>query len=238
MSLAQNAIDTAEIVDGYRAACDISPLNAAAREGQSYTPSFLDKKTLEKLYLQMFRIPLLKSANIVILNSTAESGYPHTRPNALVCMPSSSVLNTTPDILKNTLCHEAIHIHQRENPEIWAQACRKDGWTPVKNVHPDFVERCRLNPDTFIPQRFWAWSEYHVPLPLFIREDLPQMNAVQIKWLDLRNNTLYNEAPSTFSKRYGVAPPQPEHPFELLAVEFAEKYLNTDELVRAKLASL
>ena len=237
MSLAQEALDNAEALDGYRAACEASPLNAAARSGQIYSPSFLDAPTLKRLYKSIMEVPLMKTANVVILNSSADNGYPHTRPHSVVCMPKSSVLSDAD--LTQTLCHEAIHIHQRRNPDLWATACSKDGWTPVSvnRIPAEFLQRCRLNPDTFSPQRFWAWQTHYVPMPLFIREDYPTMEGVQVKWLDLRNNTLFSDPPSSFVKRYGAAPPQPEHPFELLAVEGSIAMLNTDELLKAKLAS-
>lgn len=239
MSLAQEALDNAEDIDGYRAACEASPLNAAARRGQIYAPSFLDAPSLKKMYRAMLGMTIMQTADIVVLNSSADNGYPHTRPNSVVCMPKSAILTMSDEALAETVCHEAIHIHQRRNPELWAQACSKDGWTPVSanRITAEFVDRCRLNPDTFRPQRFWAWQTHYVPMPLFIREDYPTMEGVQVKWLDLRNSTLFADPPPSFAKRYGSAPSQPEHPFELLAVEGAAAKLNTDELIRAKLAS-
>jgi hypothetical protein len=236
MSLAQEALDQAEILDGYLAACENSPMNAAARADHIYAPSFLDKPSLEKLYKCIFEVPLISTMNVVVLNSSADNGYPHTRPHCVICMPKSTILSSTPDDLRNTLCHEAIHVHQRRNPELWSSVCRKDGWSPVgaTKIPLDFLDRCRLNPDTFLPQRFWAWEKYNVPLPLFIREDKPTLGGVQIKWLDIRNGTLYTDPPPSFVKRYGQ-PSQPEHPFELLAVEMAEKKLYTEELLLANL---
>jgi hypothetical protein len=55
-----------------------------------------------------------------------------------------------------------------------------------------------------------------------------------VKWLDIRNGTLYTDPPPSFVKRYGQ-PSQPEHPFELLAVEMADKKLYTEELLLANL---
>jgi hypothetical protein len=237
MSLAQEALDKAEELDGYHASCAASALNTAARRNQIYAPSFLDHANLQKLYKCMFEVPLVKTMNVVVLNSSADNGYPHTRPHCVICMPKSNILSMSPDKLKNTLCHEAIHVHQRRNPELWASVCRKDGWTPVgtKKIPYEFMERCRLNPDTFRPQRFWAWEAYHVPMPLFVREDNPTLGDIQVKWLDLRNETLFADPPSSFVRRYGSAPPQPEHPFELLAVEGAHKKLYTEELLLANL---
>jgi hypothetical protein len=240
MSAAQEALDKAERLDGYRAACAASELNAAARAGQEYKPSFLDKSTLDRLYTDIFEVPIMLSTDVVVLASTADNGYPHTRPNSVVCLPKSAVLSMSSEAMQNTLCHEGVHIHQRRNPALWSQACHKEGWTPVNDseIPSEFLDRCRLNPDTFKPQRFWAWQTHYVPMPLFTREDYPTMEGIQVKWLDRRMGALFVEPPPSFSKRYGQAPPQPEHPFELLAVEYAEAKLNTDEKLRAKLMSL
>jgi hypothetical protein len=240
MSQAQMALEKAERLDGYRAACAASPLNAAAREKQSYTPSFLDKNMLDALYRNIIQTPLLGTANIVVLDSSADNGYPHTRANSVVCMPKSAIITMSPDRLKETLCHEGIHLHQRWFPDLWSQACYKEGWTPVQEFElpQDSLERCRINPDTFQPQRFWAWQTHYVPMPLFIRDDTPTMEGVQIKWFDRRMAASFVDPPPSFSKRYGSSPPQPEHPFELLAVEYSAQKLNSDALLRAKLTSL
>lgn len=236
MSLAQEALDKAEILDGYLAACENSPMNAAARAGHIYAPSFLDRANLDKLNTCIAEVPLIRTMDVVVVNSSADNGYPHTRPHCIICMPKSSIISSSPEDLTNTLCHEAIHIHQRRNPELWNSVCKKDGWSPVgaTKIPLEFLDRCRLNPDTFLPQRFWAWEKYNVPLPLFIREDAPSLGDVQIKWLDIRNGTLYTDPPPSFVKRYGH-PSQSEHPFELLAVEMANKKLNTEELLLANL---
>jgi hypothetical protein len=240
MSLAQEALDKAERIDGYRAACAASPLNAEARAEHIYAPSFLGRDELKKLYLSIYDVPLLKALDVIVLDSSADNGYPHTRANSLVCMPKSSIISVNSDNLTETLCHEAIHIHQRQYPDLWSSACSKDGWTPVRpsEIPSEFVSRCRLNPDTFYHQRFWAWQTHYVPMPLFIREDYPTLEGVQIKWMDMRNKALFTDPPPSFVKRYGDSPPQPEHPFELLAVEYAAAKLNSDALLRTKLQSL
>ena len=170
MSLAQEALDKAEALDGYRAACAACPLNAEARKKQIYTPYFLEKKSLEKLYGRMFTIPLISTMDVVVLHPSADNGYPHTRPNSIICVPAN-VVATSDDSLANTLLHEAIHVHQRRHPETWAAACSREGWTPVSTdqIPEEFLRRCRLNPDTFFQQRFWAWEKYNVPLPLFVK---------------------------------------------------------------------
>lgn len=240
MSLAQQMLDLAETKDGYRMACMSSSLNAAARVNQRYTPFFLENSDIEKLYTKIFKVPILSTMDVVVLHPSAENGYPHTRPDSIICLPSSVVKQSDDDSLINTLIHEAIHIHQRRYQDIWFTACKKEGWTPISEstIPEDFLLRCRLNPDTFSPQRFWAWETYNVPLPLFFREDYPTMDGIQIKWLDIRNNTLFSEPPSSFELRYGTNASQPEHPYELLAVEYAAKKIDSNELLLRKLESL
>ena len=230
------ALARAESIDGYRAACAASPLNAAARSSHIYAPSFLEPDELQLLYDTMAKVPLTRTMDVVILDSSAENGYPHTRPKALVCMPASSI---DPESLAETLCHEAIHIHQRRNVQQWSAACIKDGWwpAPIGQIPAKFRERCRLNPDTFSQQQFWTWQNYYIPLPLFVREDNPTLGGVHIKWMDTRNSTLFSDPPASFVERYGT-PPQPEHPYELLAVEFAAAKLTTEDLVMRKLQSI
>lgn len=233
---ASAALEEAESIDGYRAACNASVLNAAAREKQAYAPHFLKRAELVKLNDAMRKIPILSTMDVIILHASADNGFPHTRPNSLICMPSSSIGDET--ALINTLTHEAVHIHQRRNAELWSSACKKEGWMPVPKarIPTEFADRCRLNPDTMATP-FWAWETYNVPLPLFVREDYPTLEGVSIKWLDLRNGALFGEPPSSFGARYGN-PPQPEHPYELLAVEYAAAELQTEDAIIRKLQSI
>ena len=236
MSGAQDALNMAEAVDGYRAACAASPCNAKAREKQMYAPTFLDKAETARLIEQAHSIPLVKTMDIIVMHSTADNGFPHTRPNSIICMPKSSVVDATNAALYETLCHEAYHVHQRRRPELWSAKCLKEGWTPVEPPQ-GFVERCRINPDTFGQQRFWAWEKFHVPLPLFVQEDYATLDGVVVKWLDTRRNIAYSDPPSSFTERYGSSPPQSEHPFELLAVEYAAEGITTEEKLIRKLQS-
>jgi len=236
---ATEALVTAESLDGYRAACDASILNSIARENHIYAPFFIEESEMTRLYRCISRIPLVKKTDVVILHSSADNGYPHTRPHSILCFPSSAVVGVDNESLSETLLHEAIHIHQRHNPELWSRACSRDGWTPISKhrIPTEFVDRCRINPDT-MDSPFWAWDTVHVPLPLFVRNDYPSLGDVIIKWLDLRNGAVFTETPSSFSARYGSSPSQPEHPYELLAVEFAAAKLHTEETLRRKLESI
>jgi len=232
MSAAQDALNKAEGLDAYRAACAASRCNSAARKNQIYAPTFLEKDELERLMNLFYSIPLTKTMDVVVMHSSADKGFPHTRPSSLICMPKSSIVDSTDAALYETLCHEAYHVHQRRNPSLWRNKCLKEGWTPAEPPQ-SYVERCRINPDTFQEQRFWAWDKVHIPLPLFVQEDYETLDGVVVKWLDTRNMVAYADPPSSFRARYGISPTQPEHPYELLAVEYAaEKITKEEELLK------
>ena len=236
-SPAVEALMRAEAHDGYLAACAASHVNAAARRGDTYTPFFAEKEDVERLLKEIDRIELLRGTDVIVMHETADNGYPHTRAPNIVALPLKTVVNTRTAELAETLRHEAIHIHQRRNYTLWSAACVREGWWPVPagQIPLRFRERCRINPDTFSPQPFWSWGQYHVPLPLFTTETPNSLADVDVKWLDIRNQTLYSSPPSSFQARYGTSPSQPEHPFELLAVEAAREGITTHSALVSKL---
>lgn len=229
--MASTLLNKAEEVDGYRAACSSSFSNAVARKSCVYTPAMVSQKEADRLLAAVDRIDLLNSANVVVMHPAAENGYPHTRPLNIVCMPTTSIEGVTTSALENTLRHEAIHLHQRANPETWVAICKKEGWEPIQSaVIPLRLRgRCRLNPDTFRPHQFWAWQGRHVPLPLFSTDSPSNLGDVVVKWYDLEEDRLLSSSPYSFQARYGEAPSQPEHPFELLAVEAADKGVHSEK---------
>jgi hypothetical protein len=227
-------LELAEQKDGYRAACASNELNAVARRGQRYSPFFVQATIAQNVSAIAAKIQLLDDVNIVILDPTADNGYPHTRPG-LVCIPAGAAASAN---IETTLIHESIHIHQRDHRDMWRTALSREGWTPltIGSIPFSVKERCRINPDTMATP-FWAWEGVHVPLPLFSQTSSPRLSDIVIKWMDVRNGALYSETPSSFTKRYGT-PPQPEHPYELLAVEMAEAGIRTLSDLERKLQSL
>jgi hypothetical protein len=174
------------------------------------------------------------------MHPTADNGYPHTRPLDIVCIPSKLVVTSSKADLSNTLFHEAVHLHQRREPVVWAAAAQKDGWliAPEAAIPRHLRERCRINPDTLSPAPFWAWQQYYVPLPLFsgVGFGAPTSLAdATVQWYDMRNGAFFSKSPLSFEARYGPTPSQPEHPFELLAVEAADKGIRTEEALWSNL---
>lgn len=195
----------AEQIDQFFTRVDENPINRLARKQLSYLPA--------KNYTE----PWIGNTEIVTMNPTAEAGMPHTRPPNLICMPVYF-----PESKRDqTLAHEYVHIDQRRNKDKWNRFFEKEGWSPVDpyELPSQTVARCRMNPDT-IDQPFWQWKDRFVPLPLYEREDKPDLRQVAIRWYDRKVGNIQPEAPRSFLERYGSAP-QPEHPRELTAVELA-----------------
>lgn len=224
-----SVLDKAESLDGYREACNESEPNKKARQGQRYELASISK-TAEKFLIEAVEsLPLLKGSEIVILNSSADNGFPHTRPPNYICLPASMCSEgPASQTFKTTLIHEAVHIHQRRFKGLWENSVKRAGWTPVsKGTIPDeFLERQRLNPDTLgVP--FYAFNGHHIPLALFSQS--PTLQGAHVKWFDTRTGTLYNDAPKEFVKKYGPNIHQPEHPYEIYAELFSERPGTIDE---------
>ena len=219
----------AEAADGYRAAIAASPANRYARKDQLYIPFFVPPAAAQRLLGEVDKIPLLDGANVIVMHRSADGGLPHTRPLETVCMPAHYVVKASTADLATTLRHEAIHLHQRAHPQLWAAALMRDGWTPLGAgaVPTHHRALCRLNPDTMHPVQFWSWDGAYVPLPLFRDEQPPDLDAVSIRWLDRRSGDFLSAAPPSFKARYGDGAAQPEHPYELAAVEIAAATANS-----------
>jgi hypothetical protein len=226
-----DCLEMAEIIDGYRRACRTNALNWSVRNGQGYELSSISERATTFLSDGVGAIPLLQGMEIAILNPEADGGLPHTRPPNLICLPSS--LCKEEQISKEfriTLVHEAIHVSQRQDPSLWENFCRREGWTPVpiEKIPDEIVERCRINPDT-ISNPFWAWELYHVPLPLFPPHGGKNLSNTRIQWFDLRTGGILHNFPKSFEKKYGRKFGQPEHPYEIYAEIFSEEGISTRE---------
>jgi hypothetical protein len=59
------------------------------------------------------------------------------------------------------------------------------------------------------------------------------LGDVTIEWLDLRTGALFHAPPQSFTEKYG-SPSQPEHPYEIYAVLFAQQGIQTRAQLDAK----
>jgi hypothetical protein len=100
------------------------------------------------------------------------------------------------------------------------------------------MNRVRINPDT-MAEPFWAWDDYHVPLPLFPKGlSLPSLSSASTQWLDLRNATLFHEPPASYLQKNKETGAAQEHPYELYAYRFSRQGLKTSEEIKNALSSL
>ena len=203
---------SAEQLDGYQEMCKRNPVNALARARCSYTLWNDQSLAVQaKAFLQGLQSG--RNVDVVVLNPSAEGGMPHTRAGPLICIPA---YHTS---LEETLRHEMVHIQQRREPALWKMKLELEGWKPVGDaVIPEvWRRRCRLNPDTF-EARWFSWQGRYVPLPLFIREDKPDLRDVVVRWYDIEEGIVQSSPPSSFYKHYGeLGTSSMEHPYELWA---------------------
>ena len=232
-----SVLEQAEAADNYRTKCSESFLNAKAREGHGYEMSSISTDAEKSLRDALYQIPLYDICEIVIINGEADNGFPHTRPKNLVCIPDKMCSKTaaTPKFTE-TLIHEAIHVHQRLNKDLWVQGLKKVGWTPVSpDEIPDvFKERLRLNPDTIL-EPFWAWSKHHVPLCMFRNLQKPSLGDTVVEWLDLRTGALFHTPPKGLNIEHIN---QMEHPYEIYAELLAAKGIKTAGGIKEALVNL
>jgi hypothetical protein len=228
-----NVLERAESIDGYLKACNNSQPNFVARQNYSYELANISKKAETFLIDAVKSIPLLKGVEIVVLDSTAEAGFPHTRPPNYICLPASMCTEApATDTFKTTLIHEGIHIHQRRFKSIWQSFLLSAGWTPIEReqIPHKFLDSLRLNPDTIgIP--LYAFHKYHVPLPLFSQSTTPTLKTANVGWYDTRAGVLFHHPPKEFIAKYGADINQPEHPYEIYAELFSDAGLRTIDQV-------
>ena len=160
-------------------------------------------------------VGLDENISVLIVNPSAEGGMPHTRAPSLICLPAYF----PEERLESTIKHELVHISQRRNPSLWRTRAAQEGWVPVdeSEIPQHWLARCRLNPDT-AGARFFAWQGRHVPLPVFLREDKPDLRDIQVRWYDRAEGIVKSGVPTSFTQKYGhLGISSLEHPYELWA---------------------
>jgi len=210
-------LERAEHIDGFQGLCKRNEVNRLARMKCSYT-IWNDQSLAEKAkaFLATTEGGDEEDLTVVILNPSAEGGMPHTRAPSVICLPAYFSESRLADTLK----HELVHISQRRIPDVWETRARMEGWVRVSEsaIPENWLRRCRLNPDT-AAARFFAWEGRHVPLPLFVREDKPDLRETVVRWYDMRDGIVKSVVPPSFSKKYGagLGSSAMEHPYELWA---------------------
>lgn len=205
-------VEKAEKADNFFAKVAASQVNTLARQKCSYT--LWNDQSLARKAEKLLDPEDKAFVSIVILHPTAEGGMPHTRPG-LICLPA----HYPESRLEETIRHEMIHISQKRQPSLWKTRAEMEGWVQINenDIPQEWLSRTRLNPDT-ASVRFLAWRGRHVPLPLFIREDKPELRDIQVRWYDMAEGIVKSTPPTTFTQAYGtLGASSVEHPYELWA---------------------
>jgi hypothetical protein len=210
-------LQRADEEDKYQTRCKTDSLNAKAREKCVYLP-WHDQSDAKKINTSLEEQSFF--THCIIMNPSADGGMPHTRAGGLICIPAYWPRAS----LEETIRHELVHVHQKQYPDVWREKLIEDGWGLVsevdakKEIPEDTLRRCRLNPDT-LDARFAAWAGRWIPLPLFEREDKPNLKEIQVRWWDRQEQRLLLSPPTSFTQKYGSGKSnaQLEHPFELYA---------------------
>lgn len=223
-----NYIKEAELIDRFNISCKNSFLNNLARKNFSYNTDYNSYFSVIQEFTNKYEI--FDNINIVQLSRSAENGYPHTRPNNIICIPSDARFPS----LKVTLFHEAVHIHQRNNKELWNRFLAKEGWTPFskENIPERWLEKVRYNPDTFLAP-FYIFQDRWIPIPMYKSDYNPDFSDINIMYYDTLSGLLEHNPPESFIKKYGNNVRQTEHPYEIYAVLLESKgAINNDDILK------
>jgi hypothetical protein len=240
---AMDILQLAEGLDSYRTKCAASPINTAARQADNYELETISPTAASFLQNAAADIPLVASiCEIAILDSSADSGLPHTRPPNLICLPASMCKDQpASNDFKITLLHEAIHVHQRLYPDIWKKACKKAGWKefPSEKIPETIRGRIRINPDTMATP-YWSWDD-QVPLPIFQQIISPKLPGANIEWYDIKTGAIFHKPPASLLSKTAAAEATGaavEHPYELYADRFSRMGVDSHDKIMKALENL
>jgi len=226
---AATLLQRAEDQDGYLAACQAHPANAAARHGgygvnpipwplMERLSSILTSLRLPRRLQHMGRIP------VVHLLPSSDGGMPHSRPN-MICVPHLEQIDSA-----ETMIHELWHVHQRRYQKEWATIFSALGWRPWEGQLPAGLEmHRRINPDT-VDTPLWIFEETWVAVPLFRDIVTPNLREADVWFYHARDGHRTRTVPTGLLDWFPSLPPSAyEHPRELAAYTLAspERYQGT-----------
>jgi len=167
--------------------------------------------------------PLKIIDDIIIVKDTCE-GLPHTQNNNII-IPEYYYNNYSQDVIDRIIKHERIHIHQKQNYQLWKEFYEKE-WSytlsaiPPDNIPYELIKKNRINPDTFFEK--WAcYLDRYYSIPIYNDETQPNIKDTNVVWWDKLTNTISNEPPKEWLAFFHKIE-QLEHPNEISAV-----YLST-----------
>jgi hypothetical protein len=227
---AKRTLERAELLDNYVTYCKNSWSNKKARRDFLYdvapVPSH-QVTQIDKLKVLEVIPKWVNPVNVVVLNNTADNGFPHTRPD-IICIPHNLIDSYS---LQSTLIHESVHILQRRYPKLW-----NDVYLKVLNMKESDVALphelevyVRYNPDT-IYTRQYVWNNKWIAVPVYLRKDNPQLAHIRLHFYDINTQRWQAYPPIEWTKFFGeMNDSEQEHPHEMAAY-CIQKYLDKKEL--------
>jgi hypothetical protein len=132
-----------------------------------------------------------------LINNIYEEGMPHTRKDIIFLSPN--VINSNNDDLTKILIHESVHIYQRYNKNIIKKYLEDNKYSISRKR--DNIHLIRANPD--LDEYIYKDEKGNELIAYYNNENPVGLNDITIK------NYSY------------------EHPFEKMAYEYGEKYLQS-----------
>lgn len=153
-----------------------------------------------------------------------ESNFPHTH-NDTILFPKCKLENTKYN--QETFLHEAIHVCQKKNPEVFARLYAMWGFKRAPEFKmTDIGFDCRANPDT--PNMDWAFQGRYIFLVKY--DEIPQsLSDVSYVAYDLeKKETIKLEETPGFTEMFGESGNVNfYHPDEISATMIAEFIINS-----------
>ena len=229
---AQRLLDNAEKKDFYLAEYKDDLANSRSRSASTYIA-----REMTPYHYKLFEVVIdhvkkvlpkrlqheLSTVHLIQLDSSAEGGMPHTRPDSVICYP-----DITQTFSRATLLHELWHVHQRQHEAWWRFVFSRLGWKPWNDgLLPIRMEaHRRFNPDT-IDTPLWCYQQTWVPVPVFRDISQPKVNEVVIWFYHVSLKYHVKSPPKELEEMYHGLPIHAyEHPRELMAYLLSdpEKY--------------
>ncbi len=173
--------------------------------------------------LDSFPDPELADAVIEIVDSSCESGLPHTIGENRIIIPESA-WNSSEERRQSILRHERIHLQQRRAATAW-EAFYKREWEYTLHTEPPTgiagPVDVRANPDTW-PSRWACWRDRYWFIPEYAEGAPPQLSAARTRVWDAREKRWLTDGfpyawRIQFCTEQGRCPHQSEHPAEISA---------------------
>ena len=194
------ALAAAESQDDYLGQIQRDRANRIARQRMNYAANRLSPSETaalkDRVNSFLPSIPyILRSLNptIVPLMPSADSGFPHTRPSDLVCLPGSSSAITC-----DTFVHELWHLHQRAHYREWTAFFEKKWkWRIYSGpLNPDLEAVRRFNPDT-LEDPLWIWDNEWIPICVFLNPNSPSFDNTGVWFVNAKSGRHSKELPES-----------------------------------------